>query len=76
MNMVLGIINKQNVKLFALVAGGLALFSLIFIPLQQWTFVIDWFLQTPIVIIIGQSVFFLTAIVLLTSFIIIIRELV
>lgn len=74
--MVLGIFTKENVKLFAIIAFGLAFISLIFIPMEQWTFVIDWLIQTPIVTIVGQSVFFLISVVALTSFIIIIRELI
>lgn len=74
--MVLGIVSKENVTLFLMVAFGLAFVSLMFIPASQWTFVIDWFLATPLVTIIGQSVFFFTAVVLMTIFIIIIRELV
>lgn len=73
--MVLGIVTKQNVKLFFLIAFGLAFFSLFFIPMEQWTFVVDWLIQTPIIIIIGQSVFFLISIVLIWAFVLIIREL-
>ena len=74
--MVLGIVTKENVTLFFMIAFGLAFISLIFIPLDQWGFVIDWIIQTPIITIIGQSVFFLVSVVTLTSFIIIIRELI
>lgn len=74
--MVLGIVNKENVTLFFMIAFGLAFFSLIFIPIESWTFVIDWFLVTPLITIIGQSVFFFTAVVLLFSFILIIKELI
>ena len=74
--MVLGIVTKQNVKLFIIIALGLVFLSLIFIPMEQWTFVIDWLVQTPIITIIGQSVFFLVSIVAIWAFVLIIKELV
>lgn len=74
--MVLWIVNKENVTLFVVIALGLAFFSLMFIPAEQWTFVIDWFLETPLITIIGQSVFFLVSLVLAWSFILIIKELI
>lgn len=73
--MVFGIVTKENVKLFFIIAVGLVFLSLIFIPMDQWTFVIDWLLQTPIVIIIGQSIFFLVSIVAIWSFVLILKEL-
>ena len=74
--MVLGIVTKQNVKLFIIIALGLVFLSLIFIPMEQWTFVIDWLVQTPIITIIGQSVFFLVSIIAIWAFVLIIKELV
>ena len=74
--MVLGIVTKANVKLFVIIALGLVFLSLIFIPMEQWTFVIDWLVQTPIITIIGQSVFFLVSIVAIWAFVLIIKELV
>lgn len=73
--MVLGIVTKENVKLFVIIALGLVFLSLIFIPMEQWTFIIDWLIQTPIVIIIGQSIFFLISIVAIWSFVLILKEL-
>lgn len=73
--MVLGIVNKENVTLFLVVAFGLAFFALMFIPAKQWVFVSEWFLETPLITIFGQSIFFFTSVVLVTSFLIIIREL-
>lgn len=74
--MVFGIVNRQNVKLFAMMTFGLAFFALMFIPLAQWTFVIDWVLETPLMVILGQSVFFLTAVVIITLIVIMIREMI
>lgn len=73
--MVFGV-TKQNVQLFAVIAFALSFFALMFVPMEQWTFVIDWVVQTPLIIIVGQSVFFLMAVSILTVFIILIRELV
>lgn len=74
--MAFGIVSRQNVKLFGMLALGLAFFSLMFIPLAQWTFVIDWVIQTPLITILGQTIFFLIAVVILTLVIIMIREMV
>lgn len=74
--MVFGIVNRENVKLFIMVAFGLAFFSLMFIPMEQWTFVIDWVIQTPLITIVGQSVFLMISTVILTLFIIMIRDLI
>lgn len=74
--MVFGIVTKENLTLFGMVTLGLAFFSLIFIPLDQWGFIVEWFMQTPIVTIFGQSVLFLTSCVLITAFLLIIKELI
>ena len=74
--MVLGIVTKDNVKLFVIIALGLVFISLIFIPMEQWTFVIDWLIKTPIITILGQAVFFLLSIVLIWIFVLVLKELV
>ncbi len=73
--MVFGV-TKQNAQLFVVIAFALGFFALMYVPMTQWTFVIDWVVQTPLIIILGQSVFFLMAVSILTVFLIMIRELI
>lgn len=72
--MVLGIVNKENVTLYLVVTFGLAFFALMFIPMESWTFVSEWILQTPLITIFGQSILFLVSTIVITIFLILIRE--